>query len=337
MITCNSGYGGIGNEIYRCVNDTWIGDYKCLRLCENIENLENGKIINKPSYRAGSRIIFECNNGYNMRGKSSLICRTDGKWRPDPPTCEIVKCQEFGNVPNGHTSQETANGMKNVYGNKVTVTCDLGYVRSGLSEVYCGADGNWGPKPVCNPSSCGSHPGSNSSCIEDTDLTDDSTIITYLCKAQSSDRSVTKIGSGTAVCTDNEWDEPDTGCYCDCKIEANFKEVKVMKLENGKFLKHGTKLNWACKAGFRKESIADIICNDGRYDVPKCVQLPTSTVTEQITNVTILVTSTDSPTEKTSSENAIIEASTGNPGGHDVGTSSWLIPLLVVAVFVGIG
>ena len=35
----------------------------------------------------GSTVYFECNDGYVLQGDMSRMCRNDGKWTGENPTC----------------------------------------------------------------------------------------------------------------------------------------------------------------------------------------------------------------------------------------------------------
>ena len=43
-------------------------------------------VTRAQNYAAGC--IFRCNNGYTMQGNGNLVCREDGTWSRDIPTCE---------------------------------------------------------------------------------------------------------------------------------------------------------------------------------------------------------------------------------------------------------
>jgi hypothetical protein len=44
------------------------------------------------SYAVGNVMEFECNNGYTIKVRGTILCRTDGQWNPPQvPTCDRNK------------------------------------------------------------------------------------------------------------------------------------------------------------------------------------------------------------------------------------------------------
>ena len=165
------------------------------------------------------------------------MSRSDGKWRPSMctvPTCKPVNCGDFGNINNAHVFQTNGDGMLNdlgsvvtitCKGSVVTITCKAGYMIQGSNSVTCNADGRWGVKPDCVKSSCDVHPATKTKCVEKSDFSVDGSMLTLLCKETSASLSVTKVGMGTAICIDNQWDELNMGCFCDCKVKTRFMKI----------------------------------------------------------------------------------------------------------------
>lgn len=51
--------------------------------------LKNGYI--KPDYDVledGKRIKFRCDEGYVLKGTTSTVCNSNGRWKADIPSCE---------------------------------------------------------------------------------------------------------------------------------------------------------------------------------------------------------------------------------------------------------
>ena len=58
------------------------------RFCPNLDDPENGERLDRNSL-PGDRTTFRCHTGYNLKGAPTLLCRTDGQWRPNqPPICD---------------------------------------------------------------------------------------------------------------------------------------------------------------------------------------------------------------------------------------------------------
>ena len=57
------------------------------RLCEEPAPIENGyRIGNK--FLKGRNITYGCNKGYQLRGPQVRICKENGEWTEEEPTCE---------------------------------------------------------------------------------------------------------------------------------------------------------------------------------------------------------------------------------------------------------
>lgn len=56
-------------------------------MCEEPAPIENGyRIGNK--FLKGRNITYECNKGYQLRGPQVRICKENGEWTEEQPTCE---------------------------------------------------------------------------------------------------------------------------------------------------------------------------------------------------------------------------------------------------------
>ena len=71
------------------VHSLWIFSTLFLghRLCEEPAPIENGyRIGNK--FLKGRNITYKCNKGYHLRGPQVRICKENGEWTEEQPTCE---------------------------------------------------------------------------------------------------------------------------------------------------------------------------------------------------------------------------------------------------------
>ena len=55
--------------------------------CSDLANPSNGQ-VNQQGNKPGDRASYTCNSGYELVGLSSRICRNNGQWSGDAPTCE---------------------------------------------------------------------------------------------------------------------------------------------------------------------------------------------------------------------------------------------------------
>ena len=56
-------------------------------MCSKLSNPINGE-VNVPSRQVGSTATYSCNNGFNLVGDQSRVCRSGGSWSGNAPTCE---------------------------------------------------------------------------------------------------------------------------------------------------------------------------------------------------------------------------------------------------------
>ncbi len=73
--------------------------------CDELEPLENGVITYSPDttapYSVGTNAVYECNSRFRLIGNPMRVCREDGEFDQEPPTCAII------DIPPG--------GIKNKY------------------------------------------------------------------------------------------------------------------------------------------------------------------------------------------------------------------------------
>ena len=148
--TCYEGFQLVGSSVRSCmVNQIWTGiAAQCVRTCSPLGDLTHGKVT--PSrcisdqLLAFSRCNFECDQGFALKGKATLICSEYGVWDEQLPTC-VAKCPYL---------KSPDNGAVQCSGNKRDSTCVLhcsnSYRLRGSDFVTCRRDGIWSePIGIC--------------------------------------------------------------------------------------------------------------------------------------------------------------------------------------------
>ena len=92
------------------------------------------------------QIQYKCVPGFELTGKDTVYCQSDGTWTPSElPTCIPVQCP----IPNGITNGKalyTAVAYKSV----VNYECSYGFMVIGDRTRTCGEDKQWsGETPTC--------------------------------------------------------------------------------------------------------------------------------------------------------------------------------------------
>ncbi|XP_009076876.1 PREDICTED: complement receptor type 2-like [Acanthisitta chloris] len=91
--SCSPGYSLIGNGFISCtVSGAWsqpLPQCKEIR-CEFPDIQGVKKSIKGNTYRSGSNITLECDDGYMLEGISQIQCQEDFSWDPPVPVCKLT-------------------------------------------------------------------------------------------------------------------------------------------------------------------------------------------------------------------------------------------------------
>ncbi|XP_028309762.1 membrane cofactor protein-like isoform X1 [Gouania willdenowi] len=150
VITCNPGYILVGKKTLTCGDQGWLDRLpECeIVFCDEPPNVPNAQYDPiKDSYEYEEVVQYSCNGDLVMDGSSSLTCEDDGTFKPNPPVCVSVQCDE-------HKVEfaEWVGGARFPYKYRDTVVlkCLPGYVMTGSPTISCGINSEWTPKrPVC--------------------------------------------------------------------------------------------------------------------------------------------------------------------------------------------
>eukprot|EP00117_Sycon_ciliatum_P000628 scpid76378/ scgid0996/ Sushi, von Willebrand factor type A, EGF and pentraxin domain-containing protein 1 len=89
---CNAGFVLEGEDLLNCRDTTfdWSPEAPvCIPIqCPPPQLIDNGIILTgRRTYTIGSRVRYECSQGYRLEGEVEATCQVDGKWSVDPPIC----------------------------------------------------------------------------------------------------------------------------------------------------------------------------------------------------------------------------------------------------------
>ncbi|CAH1255083.1 SELE [Branchiostoma lanceolatum] len=97
-------------------------------------------------------VTFKCDTGYTLNGVDNTRCHAFAGWTNKVPTCTPVQCPLLDPPTNGVQTPPTG---ATAYQDRVTFTCNTGYVRNGAASTTCQADKTWSnPVPTCTPVQC---------------------------------------------------------------------------------------------------------------------------------------------------------------------------------------
>ena len=111
------------------------------------------KLLTLSSGPAFVQITYQCVPGFELVGKDTRYCQSDGTWTPSElPTCVPVQCPIPDSPVNGK-AMFTAVAYKSV----VSYECKYGFMIVGNATRTCGEDKSWGgADPECKEINCGS-------------------------------------------------------------------------------------------------------------------------------------------------------------------------------------
>ncbi|XP_019633411.1 PREDICTED: uncharacterized protein LOC109476834 [Branchiostoma belcheri] len=233
--TCNTGYNLVGSSTLTCQLDgTWDGSPPTCEVgqCPILTAPANGAVSGSNSY--GDEITFTCNTGYNLVGSSTLTCQLDLTWSRSAPKCLIVQCPVLTAPENGGKTGG------NSYQDRVTFTCDPGYVLDGSSSLTCGADATWTAQqcPILTAPTNGTMTGEN--------------VLTFTCNT-----GYNLVGPSTLTCQlDGTWDgSPPTCEVGQCPILTAPANGAVSGSNN-----YGDEITFTCYTGYNLVGSSTLTC-----------------------------------------------------------------------------
>ncbi|KAH9490225.1 hypothetical protein Btru_036094 [Bulinus truncatus] len=144
-ITCT--FGGQWN-VQRIPNCT---PQSCPALNLQVSNLTRN-LTNKNGTEQGSIYTFQCQSGLHLIGVPIVVCKDDGTWSNQLPSCESQVCL----VPYVAFATVKVNSSTVLYGSSVNVECIKGYIIKGTegntTRITCQSNMTFGLLPVCEVS-----------------------------------------------------------------------------------------------------------------------------------------------------------------------------------------
>ncbi|XP_077970683.1 CUB and sushi domain-containing protein 1-like isoform X3 [Styela clava] len=121
--------------------------------CSNFGLFVNGKVIpDLAQYPVRQKVIFSCDDGYELVGETSSVCEAEGSFSNGLPRCERKVCQNPGSPKYGSMSPDLPTYS---IGQKIIFSCNTGYRIEGNFVITCDEDGSFLYRvPVCEPITC---------------------------------------------------------------------------------------------------------------------------------------------------------------------------------------
>ncbi|XP_037335629.2 membrane cofactor protein-like isoform X3 [Pungitius pungitius] len=318
VVTCNPGYHIVGKgEIY-CGDKGWLGRLPTCEAvaCSTPESLTNGRFSPvKESYIFPEVVQYECQKDFTMSGSRLSSCSADGTFKPAPPTCIMVKCEEF-NLPNS----EVLGGSRPPYKHQSTVIlgCHFGYNLEGNPTQTCELNSQWAPGlPTCKPVQC-DDPDIKHATMEGGSMppyTFKSTV-TFSCTS-----GYNMKGVGTQTCGPNgQWTPGLPTCE---PVQCDDPIIKHATMEGGSMPPYTFKstVTFSCTSGYNMNGVGTQTCGpNGQWTpgLPTCELMPT--------------TKPPSTTKKTIDDPELVDPPGNNGKGMAVGLGLGLTALTVIVL-----
>ncbi|KAK2150293.1 hypothetical protein LSH36_413g01017 [Paralvinella palmiformis] len=149
---CDIGYELVGAKKRICQsNATWSG---LMPTCEPVKcqqpvPIEHGK-YEVAALDPGSVVKYKCDVGYEIEGKPTRTCKSDGTWTGPIPKCVSLRCNYPEQIRHGQFIAHD-----NRYGANIKYICDDGYELIGPESRTCTTSREWnGTSPQCQEIKC---------------------------------------------------------------------------------------------------------------------------------------------------------------------------------------
>ncbi|XP_008281602.1 sushi, von Willebrand factor type A, EGF and pentraxin domain-containing protein 1 [Stegastes partitus] len=151
-LSCQPGFLLKGKSLSICQSDgTWSHQSPtCVPArCGKPSPIPNGRVLGSE-FGYNSKVKYECDEGYTLKGDPTRVCQSDGLWDKLPPRCDIISCDPPEDISHGFL-----NGSSFNYDDVVEYVCFDGYEVVGDPILRCSAQGHWvGTVPQCQPCVC---------------------------------------------------------------------------------------------------------------------------------------------------------------------------------------
>ncbi|XP_053311873.1 complement component receptor 1-like protein [Spea bombifrons] len=268
---CKTGLTLVGeNSIFCTAQGNWSSpapQCKAVRCSEpDVPNSHKLSGFRGP-YNLNSAVTFACDEGFSMKGSSSVTCGINSTWEPELPKC-LIECLT-PNVENAEILSE----LTGLYLLNATVSfeCSKGFVLQGSNTVKCSINGQWEPPlPKCQTVACPNPQVPNAH--EVSGFTGPYTLnstLTFACEPGYS-----MSGSNYVKCNvGSKWEPPLPKCLtvaCPNPQVPNAHEVSGF---TGPYTLNST-LTFACEPGYSMSGSNYVKCNVGSKwepPLPKCL------------------------------------------------------------------
>ncbi|XP_043423453.1 P-selectin isoform X6 [Prionailurus bengalensis] len=285
---CEEGFALVGPEVVQCTaSGVWTASPPGCEVvrCPLLEAPGKGTmdcVHPLTAFAYGSSCRFECEPGYQVRGRATLRCIGSGQWTAPLPACEAIACEPLESPVHGSTDCSPLSGPL-PYNTSCSFHCADGFRLKGADIAQCTDLGRWtAPAPVCEAIKCPElfAPEQGSLACSDTRR---EFSVGYTCHF-SCNKGFKLEGSNDVECTaSGKWTAPPPTCKAGV-ASAPVSEVRcpaLITVEQGTVsCRHGlgtfgpnTTCYFGCHAGFTLTGGRALRCRpSGQWTAgaPKC-------------------------------------------------------------------
>lgn len=280
MYSCQFGYYREGSQRAICsgAEGQWIGPTMTCKArdCGSPGDISNGYRQTGYRFVYPTRVSYQCNEGYELRGRPYRECQANGEWSGALPECEPIHCNELGPPLHG-----TMIGSGTSFNSLIRFVCNSGYRVVGSKERSCQADRTWsGNDAFCEEVNCGL-PGPLWNGWLDGHRTTVGAIFFFRCNVR------TKF-NGTAFSTQcletGLWSNSVPQCLGQCIIKEIINGT-VINGNEGTYVDHEGVIEPRCLHGLILNDTRPVTCINGTWNMlPRCIPAPCNTPPPQIEN-----------------------------------------------------
>ncbi|XP_052775111.1 uncharacterized protein LOC128213450 [Mya arenaria] len=203
--------------------------------------IPNG-IANTSATIVGTVVEFVCRTNYRLEGNSVALCQPNRTWT-DYPECILIDCDDPTPSHGQSSNTDTSHGAE------TTISCDEGYILSGMSEIVCQYNNTWTSYPVCNIIEC-NEPQPEFAEIGGNGTKYGDTLVVRCLEGYEPD------GGTTIYCMfTGEWSEWQT-----CTIKDCGDPTPTGGFTNSTITTYGSAVHISCDPSFTILGSADIVC-----------------------------------------------------------------------------
>ncbi|XP_042602763.1 P-selectin isoform X2 [Cyprinus carpio] len=239
--------------------------------------------LGKFSLRSSCNIT--CEEGYTLRGETTITCLSDGNWSAPTPVCQVIRCDALESGQHGSLHCQDPLG-KFSYGSLCWLECGAGFTLNGSNFTSCISQGKWSHEfPVCQAVACDpleTPAKSHLTCADPLGKFSLRSSCNITCE-----EGYTLRGETTLTClSDGNWSAPSPVCearQCSPLIKPSHGTVTCTH-PNGQF-SFGTVCEVSCQAGFKLHGTPQMEC----LEMGKWTDTPPFCLAQQCPHLTVPV------------------------------------------------